>query len=175
MLWSRRWFGDIVREKVDHIFDHICNIENQTKLILAESRCADELQEYVSDLNRHLENLTNVGMDKRGNPYFVTIDERGETCKIRLYHAGDKYKGSIPKLMLRIPDGYIMDIHSGEPCIGHGSALMHAAVQYAVRQNLQQLYGRLRPENDEHHQRLVHFYSKFGFLVENYTVRRPIR
>jgi len=60
---------------------------------------------------------------------------------------------------------HINDIHTSASNTGNGSILMCCLLKIAVQEDIKRVYGELSSVDNDHFDRLEHFYSKFGFRI----------
>ena len=53
---------------------------------------------------------------------------------------------------------------------GYGTMMMNELLSYAKQNNINEVYGYLSDVDIDHKERLLHFYTKFGFEIKLYDV-----
>ena len=53
---------------------------------------------------------------------------------------------------------------------GYGTMMMNELLSYAKQNNINEVYGYLSAVDIDHKERLLHFYTKFGFEIKLYDV-----
>lgn len=53
---------------------------------------------------------------------------------------------------------------------GYGTMMMNELLSYAKQNNINEVYGYLSDVDIDHKERILHFYTKFGFEIKLYDV-----
>jgi len=102
--------------------------------------------------------------DKKGNYVGVVICNCLQFIKVELYHTNGKR--SVLTAVLKDGVLNIGDIQIDKIDLGCGSLAMQALMDFAKEHRYSKITGWLSPVDQDHFDRLEHFYKKFGFSVE---------
>lgn len=106
--------------------------------------------------------------------YAVALYSYGVIYLLNSYYSSVMYA---PKLLMHNLSNsciYIDDIITKETSTGNGTALMFALFRYAKENNFSEIKGFLSDIDSDHKDRLLKYYNKFGFTIENNKIHRVL-
>lgn len=99
-------------------------------------------------------------------------------CGDTIYLFGENYQvpNKAPRIYFKIYETpekhiHIVDILMKENNIGNGSVAMKALIKYAKKIDAKWIGGTLSSVDDDHADRRNHFYEKFGFNIDNSSIK----
>lgn len=124
-----------------------------------------------------------IGLDKNknGEELIVVLDNNNA-----IYLFGERYqvREEAPKIYFSVIEQkfgmleekyiHISDVLMSDNNIGNGTVAMRALLQYAKKNNVKYVEGRLSPGDDDHADRRNHYYEKFGFTINDSGIHLDI-
>jgi|GEM_PF-501723 len=122
-------------------------------------------EEIINSLSRGEEPDIIIYRLKYDNcPYVVSYFSDGISLMFRITHLPD---GRMSRLTSVINEGIIIigDIKCVTNNNGYGTVLVNELINYAIENRMKVIKGWISNVDCDHLDRLVHFYSKFGFEI----------
>lgn len=167
----------IFKKELDEVYNELNN-KYQQEILKIETIMKQKEKRYglIKKIFEEFPDAEIIGLDKnkRDEELIVVLDNNNA-----IYLLGERYqiRGELPSIYFEIINKktgmleekyiHISDVLMEDNNIGNGTVAMKALVQYAKRNNVQYIEGKLSSIDDDHADRRAHYYEKFGFTVDD--------